>query len=217
MTARGVFITFEGGEGSGKSTQLSLLADALAQAGVAVATTREPGGTKLGESVRGLLLNPENTEMDSRTELLLYEAARAQLVAAVVVPALDAGEVVLCDRFADSTTAYQGYGRGLPLAEIAALNAAATGGAVPDLTLVYDLDAAVGLERATEHATDRLEAEALAFHERVVEGFRAIASADPDRVALIDAGGSIDDVARDTLEAAQRLPVLAAALRRPGS
>lgn len=195
MSARGVFITFEGGEGCGKSTQLRVLARRLEAADVSVRALREPGGTVVGEAVRGLLLDPDNTGLDAFAELLLYEASRAQLVAEVIEPALESGEVVLCDRFADSSTAYQGHARGLPLAEVAALNDIATGGLFPDRTVLLDVEPALGVRRATSQGADRLEGEDLAFHERVREGFLAIAAEEPDRVRIVDASGDVDTVA----------------------
>lgn len=186
----GAFITFEGGEGCGKSTQLRLLADALREAGHIVRVVREPGGTRVGEGIRDLLLDPENTGMDPVAELMLYEAARAQVTAQVIVPALRAGEVVLCDRFFDSTTAYQGHARGLDLVMIRALNVIASGGLAPHRTLVLDLDPAVGIARATSGGADRLESEALAFHAAVREGFLTIAAEEPERVRIIDASGT---------------------------
>ncbi|MDO8987533.1 MAG: dTMP kinase, partial [Coriobacteriia bacterium] len=140
MTARGVFLSFEGGEGSGKSTQISILAKTLERAGLEVVLAREPGGTSLGEAVRALLLDPATGDVDSRAELLLYEASRAQLTRELIQPALATGAVVLCDRYYDSSTAYQGYGRGLPISEIEALNSSATSGLKPDMTLLLDGD-----------------------------------------------------------------------------
>lgn len=192
---RGAFITFEGGEGSGKSTQLRLLVRRLEAGGLSVRPLREPGGTHVGEAIRGLLLDPANAGLDARAELLLYEAARAQLVAEVIEPALQAGEVVVCDRFFDSTTAYQGFARELPLAEITVLNETATGGLVPDRTIYLDIEPEIGLARATRHAADRLESEDLAFHERVRAGFLAIAAENPSRVRVVDARGTVDEVA----------------------
>jgi len=209
---RGVFVTFEGGEGTGKSTQIRLLAERLEAAGLRVLMLREPGGTRVGELVRELLLDPAHGAMTARAELLLYEASRAQLVGEVIEPALSAGEIVLCDRFADSTIAYQGYGRGLPLDEVRALNAAATAGLVPDRTIVLDLDAEHGLARATGEGADRLESEAAAFHERVRDGFRTLAAEEPDRVRLIDATGAPDDVGARVAAALADLPALGAAL-----
>jgi len=208
VTGRGVFITFEGGEGCGKSTQQRLLARRIEAAGLAVRSLREPGGTAVGEAVRSVVLDPEHTGLDAVAELLLYEAARAQLVGEVIEPALQGGEVVLCDRFFDSSTAYQGYARGLPLDRIAALNTIATGGLMPDRTLVLDLGAGLGVARATREGADRLEGEDIAFHERVRAGFLRIAADNPERVRVIDASGDIETVAaRIALEIADLLPL----------
>ncbi|MBI2423508.1 MAG: dTMP kinase [Candidatus Hydrogenedentes bacterium] len=185
----GCFITLEGVEGCGKSTQLQHLKRFLEDRGVPVVLTREPGGTAISEAIRNLLLDPANTAMASETELLLYAAARAQHVSERIVPALLAGNFVLCDRFSDSTTAYQGYGRGLPLPTLASLHKIATQGCDPNLTLLLDLPAAQGLERARHRGrSDRIESEALAFHERVREGFLQIAAHSPKRITIIDAG-----------------------------
>ena len=213
--SRGAFITLEGGEGCGKSTQIALLADRLTAAGADVLVTREPGGTPVGDRIRGLVLDVAHTGMASRTELLLYEASRAELVGAVIAPALARGAVVLCDRFADSSTAYQSYGRGLPLAEVLALNMLATGGLVPDLTLLLDLEPATGLARAAgAAAADRLESEELAFHERVRAGFLAIAGGEPGRVRVVDATPAAvvvaAHVAASMQAAAADIPALAA-------
>jgi dTMP kinase len=195
MSMRGVFLTFEGGEGSGKSTQIKRLACRLDSAGLPVRTLREPGGTKTGEAVRRILLDPQSAGLDARAEMLLYEAARSQLVAEVIEPALAAGEIVICDRFFDSTTAYQGYARGLDLGEVTALNLIATAGLTPGRTLLLDVDPRLGVGRAVGSGeADRLEAEDASFHERVREGFLTIASANPDRFRVIDASGSIDEV-----------------------
>ncbi|MCL2881808.1 MAG: dTMP kinase [Coriobacteriia bacterium] len=191
---RGVFITFEGGEGCGKSSHMAWLAEVLECAGHTVLAVREPGSSPINEAIRVILLNPKNTEMAPLTELLLYEAARAQLVAETVRPALEAGRVVLCDRFFDSTTAYQGYGRGLDLGHIDNLNLVATGGLIPDRTLVLDVPIEIGLSRASKDLEpDRLEREDRAFHERVHEGFHAIAASQPGRVRLIDTSGTKQD------------------------
>jgi dTMP kinase len=212
MSTDGVFITFEGGEGSGKSTQVKALARRLEASGMPVRVLREPGGTTVGEAIRAILLDPEHTGLDDTAEILLYEAARAQLVADVIEPALAAGEVVLCDRFYDSTTAYQGYARGIDLTQVAALNRAATGGLTPARTLVLDIDPLAGIERATSEGADRLEAEDLSFHAAVRAGFLAIAADEPARVRVIDALGSVDDVA-ERIEAALRdIPAIASAL-----
>jgi dTMP kinase len=182
---RGLFITFEGVEGAGKSTQAALLRDALRSRGLQVCALREPGGTPIGESIRSLLLS-EKDPVTLRAELLLFLAARAQLVEMVIRPRLAVGETVICDRYIDSTTAYQGYARENDLDLVMKMNEFATGGLKPDVTFLLDLDPSVGLDRQKER--NRMEAEAIAFHERVREGFLAIARAEPDRVIIIDAG-----------------------------
>lgn len=193
----GIFITFEGVEGCGKSTQVRIMGQRLVAAGLPVRVLREPGGTRVGEAIRDILLDSANTGLDARAELLLYEASRAQHVAEVIEPALAAGDIVLCDRFYDSTTAYQGYARGIPLEDVAGLNATATGGLAPDLTIVIDIDPATGLERAcrASEGADRLEAEDIAFHERVRQGFLAIARENPDRVVVVSGDGTAEEVA----------------------
>jgi dTMP kinase len=192
----GVFITFEGGEGCGKSTQMERVAARLRGCGADVVVTREPGGTPVGDRIRALLLDPAHEGMQARAELLLYEASRAELTEAVIRPALDRGATVLCDRFYDSSTAYQAFARGLPLAEVLALNGLATGGLVPDRTLLLDVDPVVGLARAAGvGAADRLESEDLAFHQRVREGFLALAANEPERFRVVDANGDMDAVA----------------------
>jgi dTMP kinase len=189
----GFFITFEGGEGSGKTTQLkALLAHVRTLQGDAV-QTHDPGGTAIGNQVRELLLHGDNVRMSALAELFLYEASRAQLVQEVIRPALTAGRIVLCDRFTDSSVAYQGYGRGLDLDLVDRLNAVATGGLRPDLTFLLDLDPVVGLARAARRLAqpsqrrDRLEDERLEFHQRVQAGYRTLAAREPDRVVILDA------------------------------
>lgn len=209
---RGALITVEGCEGTGKSTQAALLAAALRETGISVTEVREPGGTPVSEAVRALLLDRANSGLDPRAELLLYEASRAELVSRVILPSLASGGAVVCDRFFDSTTAYQGYGRGLPLDQVVRLNTFATSGLVPDLTIVLDLDPAEGLVRATGGGADRLEAEELAFHERVRDGFLAIAAEEPERVVVVSAAGTPAEVFVRVLSAARGLPVIAAVL-----
>lgn len=182
---RSLFITFEGGDGSGKTTQIARLAAVLSDAGCDVVTLREPGGTVVGEGVRDILLNPEHEGLSAMAELLLFAASRAELSSAVIRPALDAGKVVLCDRYADSSVAYQGYGRGLDLATVRSINAWATGGLVPDRTVVLDVEPRAGIAAATPTAADRLEREAIAFHERIRAGYLAMAAAEPERIAVI--------------------------------
>ena len=182
---RGRFITFEGVEGCGKSTQMARLRAWMEEAGLPVRATREPGGTKVGEGIRELLLAPRDEGLDAATELLLYEAARAQHVSEVIRPALEAGVHVLCDRFFDSTTAYQAFGRGLDEEMVLELNRIASGGIVPDLTLLFSVAIEEGLDRARgDSAGDRLEGESLAFHRRVQAGFKALAKREPGRFRM---------------------------------
>lgn len=184
------FITFEGIEGSGKTTQMQLLRDWLQARGEQVLATREPGGTAIGDRIRAILLDPNHTEMAAETEILLYSAARAQIVRQVIRPHLEQGWIVVCDRFFDSTLAYQGYGRGLPLDILRDITAFATGGLVPDLTFYLDLPVEVGLRRKAQTPAEwtRFEAETLAFHRRVRKGYLELASAEPRRWVVLDAG-----------------------------
>lgn len=205
--SRGRFITLEGVDGCGKSTQARLLTAALRNAGHEVLHLREPGGVKISEKIRALLLDPENGEMGDVCELLLYEAARAQLVHELVAPALAAGATVVCDRFYDSTTAYQGYADGLDLRMVAQANALAVNGCRPDLTLAFDIDPETAYARRADRSEgeDRLEAKGLAFQRKVAEGFRAIAAAEPARVKLIDASEDIAHVYLRTISAVRDL------------
>ena len=178
---KGVFITLEGNEGCGKSTQIQRLARYLKKKGRRVFVTREPGGTRLGEAIRAVLLNPVHERMSARCETLLYMASRAALTEEVVLPNLKKG-IVICDRWLDSTVAYQGYARGLDVKWIRALGREATQGLVPDLTLYLDLPVAVGLKRtAKKHALDRIERKGRAYHERVRQGFLRVARLEPRR------------------------------------
>jgi dTMP kinase len=201
--ARGRFITIEGGEGTGKSTQLELLAAALKRTGILVQCTREPGGSAGAEAIRKLLLEGADERWDAVAEALLLYAARRDHVDRLIEPALERGIWVACDRFADSTLAYQGYGRGLPLDDLAAVHRFALGDFTPDLTLILDLPAADGLARAARrtNAADRFERLDRAFHERLREGFLKIAAAEPGRCVLIDASGYRDTVHRAILAA----------------
>lgn len=194
--AKGLFITVEGVDGCGKSTQAALIAAALGAAGHDVLRLREPGGVKISEQIRAILLDPANGEMGDVCELLLYEAARAQLVHQVIKPALAAGKTVICDRFYDSTTAYQAFADGLDRDMVSQANELAVDGCRPDLTLVFDLpvDEAHRRRSTRTGAEDRLELKGSEFQQKVAEGFRAVAEDDPARVKLIDAGGSIDEV-----------------------
>jgi dTMP kinase len=205
----GFFVSLEGPEGGGKSTQTHRLAAALAEQGYVVWTTREPGGTRVGEMIRPILLGPhQEMKLSAWAEALLFTAARAQLVNEVIRPRLQRGEVVLCDRFSDSTLAYQGYGRGLDLGALQQLQAQATGGLTPDLTLLLDLAVEAGLARIPRGAKDRLDRETIAFHERVHDGYRAMTAQDPHRWRLIDASSDPDQVASrvfgQTIEALQQ-------------
>lgn len=187
----GVFVTFEGIEGCGKSTQLALLAAALQQRGCRVTVTREPGGTSAGDVIRRLLVDASAPDLDPLAELFLYLADRAQHVRETVKPALAKGQIVLCDRFSDSTIAYQGYGRGGDIARIRRLDEIARDGCWPDLTFLLDCPVDLGLERARIRATvpegaDRLEREPVVFHERVHAAFLELAAAEPDRVVVVD-------------------------------
>lgn len=194
MGARGVFITLEGADGCGKTTQAGLLADALAATGREVVRLREPGGTIISEKIRALLLDPANAEMSSECELMLYEASRAQLVRQVIEPALSRGAVVLCDRYYDSTFAYQAGGRGLDEGLVRRANELGSCGLAPDLTLVLDLGPAVAYGRAVSGGADRMEAEGLAFQGRVREAYLRLAEKEPSRVRLVDASGEKDAV-----------------------
>ena len=193
---RGLFLAFEGGEGCGKSTQVPLLAQWLRERGHPVCTTFEPGDGVLGQAIRSIVLDPANTELSDRAEALLYAADRAQHVATTIGPALLAGQIVITDRYVDSSLAYQSAGRGQPFAEIALLSAWATEGLVPDLTVVLDVPIEVGLARARGRAAaDRLEAESHAFHERVRRTFLSLAAADPGRYLVLDGVSSSESLA----------------------
>lgn len=202
MGARGTFITLEGADGCGKTTQAELLADELASRGHEVVRLREPGGTAISEKVRALLLDPANAEMAPECELLLYEASRAQLVRQAIEPALARGAVVLCDRYYDSTYAYQAGGRALPEELVRDANRLGSCGLAPDLTLVLDLDPALGYARATAGGVDRMEAAGLALQERVRDAYLRLAAQEPDRVRMIDASGEKNEVAERVLSAA---------------
>lgn len=207
----GLFITVEGGEGVGKSTQAAAIAESFRELGAAVAETREPGGTPLGDRVRALLLDP-GSRMTPLAEAILYEASRAELVAAVIEPALERGEIVVCDRFFDSTTAYQAYGRGLDLATVRALNLAATGGVRPDVTVLLTHDPDVSLARATRDGADRIERESSEFHARVHDGFLEIARAEPARFVVVDAAGTPAQVSAAVWSALRAHPAVRRAL-----
>ncbi|MBR0469417.1 MAG: dTMP kinase [Mogibacterium sp.] len=191
---RGLFITLEGGDGAGKSTQIRNIEKFFEEKGMTVTHTREPGGTPIGEKLRSILLDPANTEMEAVTEMLIYAAARSQHVRETVLPALERGEVVICDRFVDSSIAYQAYGRNLG-SMVAEVNGHATGGLRPDITIWLDIDPETGRARATrDSGPDRLESESTAFHTRVREGYASMAEAEPDRFKRVDASGSVEEI-----------------------
>ena len=190
----GKLITFEGVDGAGKTTQVLLTAVALEQRGYTVLTTREPGGTRLSEEIRRLLLDPQFNEMAASTEALLYAAARSQLVGEVILPALESGKVVLCDRFVDSSLAYQGYGRGFGLDLLRTVNAFALVGLGAFHTIVIDLQPEQGMRRFATRESDRLEQESASFHRRVRDGYRALAAAAPERIRVVDGSGAEDAV-----------------------
>ena len=199
--AAGRFITFEGGEGCGKSTQIRLLAERLRAAGKEVLLTREPGGTALAEKIRSLVREESDDPPNSRAETLLFIASRAQVVENVIRPTLASGTWVLCDRFADSTFAYQGYGRGLDLEELKRINSFATGGLEPDRTILLNVSPEVSAKRmrareaATNTDADRMEKAGDSFHSRLRQGFLELAAAEPKRFAVIQADGGIEEVA----------------------
>lgn len=202
-----MFITFEGGEGCGKSTQIQRLADRLRAEGRTVHQTREPGGTKLGEAIRNLLQHDEAGHgMCPQSELLLFTAARAQIVRELILPALERNEIVLCDRFADSTSVYQGVARAIDPFEVAAINQFACGGIVPDLTILIDLDPETGLQRAREGRDaplDRMEQEALAFHQQVRRGYLELAQIDRERFTVLDGSKDIESLEKEIWEAVE--------------
>ena len=209
--ARGKFITFEGGEGCGKSTQVKRLEAFLRGEGYEVLLTREPGGTRLAELVRSLLKDEHEDPPCDRSELLLFLAARAQVVRNVIRPALERGVWVVSDRFSDSTFAYQGYGRGLPLEFLKVANDFACEGLQSDLTILLDVPPEVACERmrrreaATNTAADRIELAGDAFHARLREGFHSLAAANPERIAVVDASGSPDEVWSEVCSQLKRL------------
>lgn len=196
MVPKGIFITLEGPDGAGKSTQVKNIKSYFENAGREVVVSREPGGTPISEKLRNIVLDNGNAEMDDITEMLVYAAARAQHVSEKIRPALDKGSVVVCDRFVDSSIAYQGYGRNLGN-QVGEVNRYATGGLEPDVTFFMDLDPEIGRSRIGKDVRDRLEQQKLDFHYRVYEGYKAICEKYPERVVRIDATRTIDEIKED--------------------
>ena len=201
---RGRLITFEGPEGAGKSTQAAMLIAKLEERGLEIIYTREPGGTKLGEAIRGILqYNAADEDPCAESEVLLFEASRAQLVRNVILPALERGAWVVCDRFADSTTAYQGFGRGFPVELIETINRFAVGGISPDMTILLDVNISLGMQRCAKRQIgkkiqyDRIESEALEFHEKVRQGYLELARRFPERFRKVDAMRLPEPIAED--------------------
>lgn len=193
----GIFITMEGPDGAGKSTQIDLLRVYLLQKGYDIIVCREPGGTVISEAIREVILNRDYKNMGHMTELLLYAAARAQLVEEVIQPALDQGKVVICDRFIESSAVYQGIARGLGVDLVYEVNQFAVGNAMPDITILLDVDAETGIGRKKQQAElDRMESEKLEFHRKVVEGYRLLAERDKNRMVKIDGRNSIEEIHR---------------------
>ncbi|SIT93424.1 dTMP kinase [Edaphobacillus lindanitolerans] len=212
MKKSGLFVTLEGPDGAGKTSVMSRLESRLKEKGIRYTATREPGGIRISEMIREIILDPSNTEMDARTEALLYAAARRQHLVQVIEPALQEGRVVLCDRFIDSSIAYQGAGRGIGTEDVREINRFAIGNVMPELTLLLDLPAEEGLARIERNRdkgreVNRLDAESLAFHRTVQKEYAAIAENEPDRVIRIDASGTLEETAEKAWTALKsRLP-----------
>lgn len=201
---KGYFITFEGGDGSGKSTQIKRLQNYLEEKGYKVLLTREPGGTNISEQIREIILDSNNTEMDDITETLLYAAARAQLVRQVIRPAIDRGDIVICDRFVDSSMAYQAYGRGLGNV-VWDINQKAVDGCMPDMTILLKLDPRQGMNRIKDREQDRIEQSSSEFHQKVYEGYLALEERFPERIKGFDAAQDIEEIANQIRQAVDRL------------
>ncbi|MDG5473851.1 dTMP kinase [Jeotgalibacillus sp. ET6] len=199
---RGLFISVEGPEGAGKTTVIKEIEQQLISRGHSVLLTREPGGIEIAEKIRGIILDPDHTTMDSRTEALLYAAARRQHLVEKVFPALNEGTIVLCDRFIDSSLAYQGYARGLGIDEVWSINQFAIEDQMPDCTLFFDIEPEAGMARIAQNSQreiNRLDLEALSFHEKVYEGYKLLTERFPDRIKVIDADQPVENVCRDAL------------------
>ena len=207
MNNQGFFITIEGPEGAGKTTVMSDVVEQLTSEGYEIVSTREPGGIRISEHIREVILNNTYTEMDGRTEALLYAAARRQHLVEKIAPALKDNKIVLCDRFIDASLAYQGYARGLGIDEVLSINEFAIGKLMPNLTLLFDLEPSIGLNRIAKHderEKNRLDAESLAFHEAVREGYQEVVKRYPHRVHVIDASKSQEEVIKNVLEVVRK-------------
>lgn len=200
------FITIEGGEGSGKTSLIKLLVNDFKEMNIDTLTSREPGGSKIAEEIRSVILNVENTNMDYMTEALLYAASRKQHLEEIIKPAIENGKVVICDRYIDSSLAYQGWARGLGIDTVYDINMYATGGFLPDLTLFIDIPAEVGLERikSNNRDVDRLDLEKISFHHKVREGYLKVAQMFPERIAIIDGNKPLEEVYKDIKEVIQK-------------
>ena len=197
---KGLFIVFEGGEGTGKTTAIESVYDWIREKGLDCIKTREPGGIKISEEIRQVILDKENIKMDGRTEALLYAAARRQHLVEKVIPALESGYIVLCDRFIDSSLAYQGYARGLGIDEVMNINEFAIGEYMPDISILFDLDPKIGLERINinnQREVNRLDLEKLDFHEKVREGYNIVYNSNKDRIVKINAEKTKEEVFKD--------------------
>ncbi|MDD6005262.1 MAG: dTMP kinase [Firmicutes bacterium] len=203
---KGYFITFEGPDGSGKTTVCNAVYQRLKDMGYDVVHTREPGGIEIAEKIRDIILDPQNVMMDAKTEALLYAASRRQHLVEKVIPSIEAGKVVICERFVDSSLAYQGYGRELGFDEVLSINKFAIGDYFPDMTVYLDVDEKTGLERIKDRAfKDRLDQESIDFHHRVNEGYQKVIDVFKDRVSIVDASKPLDSVIEDALNRVKEL------------
>lgn len=198
---KGLFITIEGMDGSGKTTQINVIKEYMSQKGYNVVLTREPGGTEISEKIRDLILDSANTKMSEVAEMLLYAAARAQVVAQLIRPAIEAGNIVICDRFVDSSYAYQGFGRGIDFDTIADVNRAAVDGMMPDITFFIDISPEIALKRRmASTGADRIEKEHMEFHMKVYSGYKRLAALYPERIKTIDGNRGVEEIAEDILK-----------------
>jgi dTMP kinase len=204
---KGCFFSFEGPDGAGKTTMIAKIETFLREKGFAVLSTREPGGVRIAEAIRSIILNPDHTEMDGRTEALLYAAARRQHLLEKIIPAVEAGNIVLCDRFVDSSLVYQGFARGLGVDEVLQINQFAIDGYFPSLTIYFDIDPKIGLERIEKNKQreiNRLDMESLSFHYKVREGYLKLAERFSERIVTIDASKPVDEVFAMTVTAVMK-------------